>query len=79
MAKQPRTVGTKEGLGFGIIGLGILLAFIPSASQQIADLGTIKSSAFGISLGATYVIAFFVALAGLAVILMHFDEEDSGD
>lgn len=74
MSNNPRTVGTKEGLGAGIIGLGLLLAFVPSAAQQIADLDFIDSSAFGISLGATYVLAFFVVVAGLAVILAHFDE-----
>lgn len=75
MDKQPRTVGPKEGLGVGIIALGLLLALLPSSAQRIADLESINSTAFGITLGATYVLALFVILAGLAVVLANFDDE----
>lgn len=71
-----KTVGPKEGLGFGIIGLGLLMIFLPSTAQQIADLEFVQSEAFGILFGATYVIAFLVLLAGLAVAFMKFDDEE---
>lgn len=71
-----KTVGPKEGLGFGIIGLGLLLAFLPSAAQKIADLDFVSSEPFGILLGAAYVIAFLVILSGLAVTFAKFDDGD---
>ncbi|NOZ00136.1 MAG: hypothetical protein GXP40_13195 [Chloroflexi bacterium] len=71
-----KTVGPKEGLGFGIIGMGLLLAFLPRAAQQIADLDFVASEPFGILLGATYVIAFLVILSGLAVAFAKFDDEE---
>jgi putative effector of murein hydrolase LrgA (UPF0299 family) len=76
MEKKPVTVGSKEGLGAGVIGLGLLMLFLPSTVQKIADLDFIESSAFGILLGATYVLAIFVVLAGLAVIVGKFDEDE---
>ena len=76
MEKKPVTVGSKEGLGAGIIALGLLMIFLPSTVQKIADLDFIGSSAFAILLGATYVLSIFVILAGLAVILAKFDDED---
>lgn len=71
-----KTVGPKEGLGFGIVGLGLLLAFLQSTSQQIADLEFIGSEAFVILLGAVYVLAFLVIAAGLAVAFAKFDDEE---
>lgn len=71
-----KTVGPKEGLGFGIIAMGLLLAFMPSAAQQIADLDFVASEAFGILLGATYVLSFLVILGGLAVAFIKFDDEE---
>ncbi|MBT4842499.1 MAG: hypothetical protein HN560_15155 [Anaerolineae bacterium] len=71
-----KTVGPKEGLGFGIIGIGFLLAFMPSAAQKIADLDFVASEPFGILLGATYVLALLVMLAGLAVAFVKFDDEE---
>jgi hypothetical protein len=76
MNKKQLTVGTKEGLGVGIIGLGLLLIFLPSFSQKIADLDFIKSEAFGILSGAVMVLAILTMLAGLAVILTRTDEEE---
>lgn len=74
---EPRTVGKKEGLGAGIVGIGLLLAFLPSAAQQIEDLA-VGSTAFGIMLGATYVLAFLVIVAGAAVIMAKFDDDVEG-
>ena len=71
-----KTVGTKEGLGLGIIGLGLLMAFMPSASQQIADLEFVSSSAFTILLGTTYVMSIFIIVAGLAVTLAKFKDSE---
>lgn len=68
-----KTVGPKEGLGAGIVGLGLLLAFLPSAAQQISDLDFVESDPFVITLGATYVIALFVVLAGVAVVTQKFE------
>jgi|SRR5690606_9344463 len=79
MNNRPRTVGTKEGLGVGIIAIGLLMAFLPSASQQIADLDFIESTAFGIMLGATYVLAILVILAGLVVIFAKFEDDELDD
>ncbi len=71
-----KTVGTKEGLAFGVIGLGLLMAFMPSAAQQISDLEFVASEPFPILLGAVYVLAFLVILAGVAVLVAKFDAED---
>ena len=71
-----KTVGTKEGLAFGIIGLGLLMAFMPSAAQQISDLDFVSSEPFPILLGATYVLALLVILAGVGVLVAKFDDKD---
>ncbi len=71
-----KTVGAKEGLGVGIVALGLLLAFMPSAAQQISDLEFIESSPFSILLGATYVLALLVIVAGVVVTVMKFDEPE---
>ncbi|HOM67041.1 MAG TPA: hypothetical protein PLA02_04885 [Brevefilum fermentans] len=71
-----KTVGPKEGLGIGIICLGVLMAFLPGAAQNIADLPFIESEPFPILLGSTYVLALFVVLAGLAVLLAKFNGRD---
>jgi len=71
-----KTVGTKEGLGIGIVALGLLMAFMPSAAQQISDLEFISSSPFSILLGTSYVLALFVVVAGIAVIVAKFTDSD---
>ncbi len=71
-----KTVGTKEGLGIGIVALGLLMAFMPSAAQQISDLEFISSSPFSILLGTNYVLALFVVIAGIAVIVAKFNDSD---
>ena len=65
---KPLTV--RAQLGFGIIALGVLTFVMPSTSAQIGALDFIESEAFGILVGATYVMGFLVALAGLAVVLV---------
>lgn len=76
MAKKPATVGAKEGLGMGIVGLGLLLLFLPGASQQISDLDFVSSSAYGILLGAVYVLSVFIILSGIAVVVAKFKDEE---
>jgi len=71
-----KTVGAKEGLGVGIVALGLLLAFMPSAAQQISDLEFIESSPFSILLGATYVLAFLVIMSGVAVTVAKFKDSE---
>lgn len=70
-----KTVGPKEGLGFGILGLGLLLAFLPGAAQQISDLDFVGSDPFTISIGATYVIAGLIIVSGLVVAFGNYDKE----
>ena len=76
MDKKPVTVGAKEGLGAGIIGLGLIMLLLPSMSQKIADLDFISSDAFGILLGATLVLGIFIIAAGVAVMFAKFEEEE---
>lgn len=76
MAKKPATVGAKEGLGAGIVGLGVMFAMLPSISQSIADLDYVSSDAFAILLGSVYVLSVFVILAGIAVIVAKFKDEE---
>jgi uncharacterized membrane protein YozB (DUF420 family) len=77
MDKKTKTVGAKEGLGAGVITIGLLLIFLPSFSQKIADLDSIQSEAFGILSGAVMVFAIFIIIAGLAVILSKFDVDEN--
>ena len=74
-----KTVGAKEGLGVGIVALGLLLAFMPSAAQQISDLDFIESSPFSILLGATYVLALLVIAAGVAVTVAKFTDSEEDE
>lgn len=75
MNNKQITVGAKEGLGMGIIALAVILLFMPSMAQQIADLDFIQSEPFGILSGATMVLGLFVLIAGLAVTFAKFDDE----
>ncbi len=72
--KKEITVGVKEGLGAEVIAIGLLLFFLPGTAQKIADIIE-NSTAYGILTGATYVMAFFAVLAGLAIIFTKFDDE----
>lgn len=74
--KKQITVGAKEGLGAGIVGIALLMVFLPMASQNIADLDFISSEAFGILSGATMVLAVFTAIAGLVVMFSKLDDDE---
>ncbi len=69
-----KTVGTKEALGFGVIGLGLISIFLPMMIQRIADMGI--GETFPMLAGVSMVLAVFVILAGIAIILAKFDEEE---
>lgn len=71
-----KTVGKKEGLAFGVIALGLLMAFMPGAAQQISDLEFVASEPFPILLGAVYVLAFLVILSGVVLLVAKFDDPD---
>lgn len=71
-----KTVGAKEGLGAGVIGVGLMMLFLPGASQNIADLEFVSSEPFSILLGAVYVLGVIIILAGLGVIFGNFDSEE---
>lgn len=75
MEKKEITVGIKEGLGAGVIAIGLLLLFLPGTAQRIADIIQ-NSSAYGIMTGAVYVLAFLSILAGLAVMFSKLDDNE---
>lgn len=68
-----KTVGPKEGLGFGILAIGLLLAFIPGAAAQLSV--TFERDPLAIAAGATYVIAFLIIVSGLVVAFGNYDKE----
>ena len=59
MNKKPVTVGTKEALGFGVIGLGLIAIFLPMMVQRIADMGIGETFAMlaGSRLGAAFIVS----------------------
>ena len=75
MEKKPVTVGAKEGLGAGIIGLGLMLIFLPSMAEKISQMEGVTNTAFGITTGSVLVLAVLVMIAGLAVILVKPEDE----
>jgi len=74
--KKQVTVGAKEGLGAGIVGIALLLGFLPAASQSIADLDFINSEAYAILAGAVMVMAIFTGIAGLVVMLSNLSDDE---
>ncbi len=73
MNKKPVTVGTKEALAFGVIGLGLIAIFLPLMIQRIADMGI--GETFPMLSGTSMVIAVFVIIAGIAILFAKFDDE----
>jgi uncharacterized membrane protein len=76
MNKKPVTVGTKEAIGFGVIGLALISLFLPMMIQRIADLEFIKSEPFAMLSGSSMVLGIFILIAGIAIILAKFDDEE---
>ena len=72
MAKEVKTVGAKEGLGAGVVGLGLLFLFLPSAVQKIADMGI--GETYAMLAGSVMVVGVFTVIAGLAVMFAKLDE-----
>lgn len=73
MSKEVKTVGVKEGLGAGVVGLGLLALFLPSTVQKIADLEFITSEAFAMLSGSLMTLGVFILIAGIAVMFAKFD------
>jgi hypothetical protein len=65
------TVGTKEGIGAGVIALGFLALIMPWASTAIAD--TNKGDPYAILTGSVLVLGLFIVAAGIAIIVSRFD------
>jgi hypothetical protein len=76
MDKKPVTVGTKEALGFGVIGLGVIGLLMPMMVGRIAQLDFISSEPFAMLSGSSMVLMVFVIIAGIAITLAKFDDQD---
>ena len=74
--KEPKTVGKKEGIGAGIIAIGVVLVMLPAVSQQIADLEYVGSSAFGIMTGAVYMFGLLTLIAGAVVTFTSMEDDE---
>ncbi len=74
--KQGVTVGAKEGIGAGIVGLGILLMVMPSFAQKIADTLGNNSQPYTILTGAVLVLGFITIIAGIAVIVSKLSDTE---
>lgn len=59
-----RTVGPREGLGAGIIALGILAAVLPSVVDSLPSVANGGSAAF-VLYGMNVMIGIFVIAAGV--------------
>jgi hypothetical protein len=66
------TVGTKEGLGAGVIALGFLALILPWASNAIVD-STSQGDPYTILTGSVMVLGLFIVAAGIAIILAKLD------
>jgi len=61
---EGRTVGPREGLGAGIIGLGVLAIVLPSVVDQLPSVGAGGNPAF-VLYGMMVMIGIFVVAAGV--------------
>ena len=71
MAKEVKTVGTKEALGAGVFGLGLLAMFLTSTVQKIADMGI--GEVFAMLSGSLMTLSIFILIAGLVIMFAKFD------
>jgi hypothetical protein len=76
MNKKPVTVGTKEALGFGVVGMGLIAIFLPMMVQRIADLEFIQSEPFAMLSGSSMVLSIFILIAGFVIAFAKFDDEE---
>lgn len=68
------TVGTKEGIGAGVIALGFLALILPWASNAIVD-STKQGDPYTILTGSVLVLGLFIVAAGIAIIVSKFDTD----
>jgi hypothetical protein len=66
------TVGTKEGIGAGVVALGFLAVILPWASNAIVD-ATSQGDAYTILTGSVMVLGLFIIAAGIAIIVSKLD------
>jgi hypothetical protein len=66
------TVGTKEGLGMGVIALGFLALILPWASNAIVD-STQQGDPYTILTGSVLVLGLFIVAAGIAILIARLD------
>lgn len=59
-----RTVGPREGLGAGIVALGVLAIAMPFAVDQIPDITSADQTALVLA-GMSVLLGVFVVIAGL--------------
>ena len=62
--REVATVGAREGLGAGIIGLGILAVAMPAVVDQLPSVADGGSAAF-VLYGMSVMIGIFVIIAGV--------------
>lgn len=71
MSKEVKTVGTKEALGAGVFGLGLLALFLPGAVQKIADMGI--GETYAMLSGSLMTLGVFILIAGVAIMFAKFE------
>lgn len=69
-ATTGRTVGQREGLGAGIIGLGILAVAMPAVVDQMDSVIAGGSATF-VLYGMSVMIGLFVIIAGVMVFVVR--------
>lgn len=62
--REVATVGAREGLGAGIVGLGILAVAMPAVVDQLPSVADGGSAAF-VLYGMSVMIGIFVIIAGV--------------
>jgi len=65
-----RTVGQREGLGAGIIGLGVLAVAMPAVVDQMDSVVAGGSATF-VLYGMSVLIGIFVIIAGVMVFVVR--------
>lgn len=65
--RSQRIVTFKDGLGTGIIALGILAFFLPWGAETVAGLEFVPGERFGILTGTVFMLGLGTILAGIAV------------
>ena len=74
MKKQPVTLGPREEIGVGIVGLGIISLLMPYFSQLVSDLDYVDASPYSILSGSSMVLAVMTIIAGIVVVFIKAEE-----